>query len=85
MNRRSFRTLRLPGGCIRGTKDLENYIGATQQTAPPQEEEQEQEDEEEDDDDPIGRQGVSEATARAARYRDTKLANDCLDSTDLQM
>jgi len=40
MNRRIFRTLRLPGGCIQGTKDLENYIGATQQTTPFQEEEE---------------------------------------------
>jgi hypothetical protein len=43
MNRRSFRTLRLPGGCIQDTKYLENYIGATQQTAPSQEEEKEEE------------------------------------------
>ena len=28
MNRRIFQTLRLPGGCIQGTKGLENYIGA---------------------------------------------------------
>jgi hypothetical protein len=42
MSRRSFRTLRLPDGCIQGTKDLENYIGATQQAAPFQEKEEEE-------------------------------------------
>jgi hypothetical protein len=46
MNRRIFRTLRLPGGCIHGTKFLENYIGATQETAPFQEKEEEEEEEE---------------------------------------
>jgi len=39
MNRRIFRTLRRPGGCIQGNKDLKNYIGATKQTASFQEEE----------------------------------------------
>ena len=37
------------------------------------------------EEDPIGRQGASDATAYAARYRDVKLANDCLDSIDWQM
>ena len=90
MNRRSFRKLRLPGGFIQDTKDLENYIGATQQTAPSQEEEEEEEEEDEEEEehneeDPIGRQEASEATAPAARYRDIKPANDCLDSIDWQM
>jgi hypothetical protein len=48
MNRRIFRTLRLPGGCIQGTKGLENHIGATQQTAPFQEEEGKRKHNEED-------------------------------------
>jgi len=43
MNRRSFRKFRLPDGYMQGTKDLENYIGATQQTAASQEEEEEEE------------------------------------------
>jgi hypothetical protein len=43
MNRRGFRTLRLPGGCIQGTKGNENYIGVTQQTALSREEEEEEE------------------------------------------
>ena len=92
MNRRIFRKLRLPDGCIQGTKDLENYIGATQQTAPSQEEEEEEKKEEEEEErekhseeDPIGRQGASDATTSAARYRDKKQANDSLDSIDLQM
>jgi len=37
------------------------------------------------EEDPIVRQGASDATASAARYQDIKLANDCLDSIDLQM
>ena len=118
MNRRSFRTLWLPGGCIQGTKDLKNYIGATQQKAPSQEEEEEEkeeeeeaeeeeekggeeegggggeeEDEEEEEEEEEGnneeelvvRQGASDANASAARYRNVKLANDCLDSIDLEM
>ena len=76
MNRRSFRTLRLPGGRIQGTKGLENYIGATQQTAPFQEEEGKRKHNEED---PTIRQGASDATASAARHQDLKLANDYLD------
>ena len=49
MNRRIFRTLRFPGECIQGTKDLENYIGASQQMAPSQEEEEEEEEEAEEE------------------------------------
>ena len=84
MNRRIFRTLRLPGGCIHGTKFLENYIGATQQTTPFQEEEGKRKHNEED---PIVRkwQASSDATAPPASNRDLKLANVCLDSIDLQM
>jgi len=37
------------------------------------------------EEDPIVRQGASDATASAARYRDIKQANDCLDSIDWQM
>ena len=97
MNRRIFRTLRLPGGCIQGTKGLENHIGATQQTAPLQEEEEDEEEEEEEEEeggkrkhneeDPIVRkwQASSDATAPPASNRDLKLANVCLDSIDLQM
>ena len=48
MNRRSFRTLRLPGGCIQGTKGLGEYMGATQQTAPFQEGEGKRKHKEED-------------------------------------
>ena len=75
MNRSSFRTLRLPGGGIQGTKGLENYIGATQQMAPFLEKEEEEEEEEEkkkekhNEEDPIVRQGASDATAPAARHR----------------
>ena len=86
MNRRSFRTLRLPGGCIQGTKDLENYIGATQQTAPSQEEEEEEEEgKKHNEEGPIVRQEASDATAPAAWYQDIKPAIDCLDSIDWQM
>ena len=52
-----------------------------QQTASFKEKEEEKHNEE----DPIVRQGASDATASAARYQDIKLANDCLDSIDLQM
>jgi hypothetical protein len=71
--------LRLLDGCIQGTEDLENYIGATQPSAPSQEEEEKQMEEF-----LIARQGASEATA-AARYGDIKLANEYLDSIDFQM
>ena len=37
------------------------------------------------EEDPIVRQGASEATAPAAKYRNIKLANDCLEGIDLQM
>jgi len=52
-----------------------------QQTASFKEKEEEKHNEE----DPIVRQGASDATAPAARYRNIKLANDCLDGIDLQM
>jgi len=83
MNKRIFRKLQLPGGCIQDTKDLENYIGASQQTAPSQEEEEEEE--EHSKEGAVGRQWASEATSSAARYRELKPANICLDSIDLQM
>jgi hypothetical protein len=37
------------------------------------------------EEDPIGRQGALDATASAARYRDLKPANDCLESIDWKM
>ena len=78
--------LRLQGGCIQGTKDFDNCKGAPQQTAPPPpQKKNKKKTHTQNEEDPIGREGASKATASAARYRDTELANDCLDSIDLQM